>query len=73
MQSLRGGDAKARACLLHLVGEGLMSSLYEAVALVVLVALIGFWEWRSAAVLALLPKWHCVYSNEAAIVFCRHP
>jgi len=30
-----------------------MSSLYEAVGLVVLVALIGFWEWRSAAVLAL--------------------
>jgi multidrug efflux pump subunit AcrB len=30
-----------------------MSSLYEAVALVVLVALIGFWEWRSGAVLAL--------------------
>jgi multidrug efflux pump subunit AcrB len=30
-----------------------MSSLYEAVALVVFVALIGFWEWRSAAVLAL--------------------
>jgi multidrug efflux pump subunit AcrB len=30
-----------------------MSSLYEAVALVVLVAFIGFWEWRSAAVLAL--------------------
>lgn len=30
-----------------------MSSLYEAVALVVLVALVGFWEWRSAAVLAL--------------------
>ena len=33
--------------------ELFMSSLYEAVALVVLVALIGFWEWRSAAVLAL--------------------
>lgn len=30
-----------------------MSSLYEAVALVVFVALLGFWEWRSAAVLAL--------------------
>jgi multidrug efflux pump subunit AcrB len=30
-----------------------MSSLYEAVALVVLVALIGFFEWRSATVLAL--------------------
>jgi multidrug efflux pump subunit AcrB len=30
-----------------------MSSLYEAVALVVFVALIGFWEWRSATVLAL--------------------
>ncbi|MBS2015104.1 MAG: efflux RND transporter permease subunit [Deltaproteobacteria bacterium] len=30
-----------------------MSSLYEAVALVVFVALIGFWEWRSAAVLAM--------------------
>lgn len=30
-----------------------MSSLYEAVVLVVLVALIGFWEWRSALLLAL--------------------
>ncbi len=30
-----------------------MSSLYEAVGLVVLVALIGFWEWRSAMLLAL--------------------
>lgn len=28
-------------------------SLYEAVALVVLVAFIGFWEWRSAALIAL--------------------
>ena len=31
----------------------LMSSLWEAVVLVVLVALIGFWEWRSAVLLAL--------------------
>jgi multidrug efflux pump subunit AcrB len=30
-----------------------MTSLYEAVALVVFIALIGFWEWRSAAVLAM--------------------
>jgi multidrug efflux pump subunit AcrB len=30
-----------------------MNSLYEAVALVVLVALIGFWEWRSALLMAL--------------------
>lgn len=30
-----------------------MQSLYEAIVLVVLVALIGFWEWRSALVLAL--------------------
>jgi multidrug efflux pump subunit AcrB len=30
-----------------------MSSLYEAIALVVLVGLIGFWEWRSALLLAL--------------------
>jgi multidrug efflux pump subunit AcrB len=30
-----------------------MSSLYEAVILVVLVALIGFWEWRSAMLIAL--------------------
>ncbi|HVJ93770.1 MAG TPA: efflux RND transporter permease subunit, partial [Labilithrix sp.] len=29
------------------------SSLYEAVGLVVVIALIGFWEWRSATVLAL--------------------
>ena len=28
-------------------------SLYEAIALVVVIALIGFWEWRSAALLAL--------------------
>jgi multidrug efflux pump subunit AcrB len=30
-----------------------MSSLYEAIALVVLVAFIGFWEWRSALLMAL--------------------
>lgn len=30
-----------------------MQSLYEAIVLVVLVALIGFWEWRSALVMAL--------------------
>lgn len=30
-----------------------MTSLYEAVALVVFIALVGFWEWRSASVLAL--------------------
>lgn len=30
-----------------------MRSLYEAVILVVVVALIGFWEWRSALLLAL--------------------
>lgn len=30
-----------------------MKSLYEAIALVVLVALIGFWEWRSAMLMAL--------------------
>jgi multidrug efflux pump len=30
-----------------------MRSLYEAIGLVVLVALIGFWEWRSAFLLAL--------------------
>ncbi|MDB4995906.1 MAG: AcrB/AcrD/AcrF family protein, partial [Myxococcaceae bacterium] len=30
-----------------------MQSLYEAVGLVVLVALIGFWEWRSAVLMAL--------------------
>ncbi|MFB3922968.1 MAG: efflux RND transporter permease subunit [Terriglobia bacterium] len=30
-----------------------MRSLYEAVVLVVVVALIGFWEWRSAVLLAL--------------------
>ncbi len=31
----------------------LMNSLYEAVVLVVLVSLVGFWEWRSALLLAL--------------------
>ena len=30
-----------------------MTSLYEAVGLVVLVSLIGFWEWRSALLIAL--------------------
>jgi multidrug efflux pump subunit AcrB len=30
-----------------------MNSLYEAVFLVVLVSLIGFWEWRSALLMAL--------------------
>jgi multidrug efflux pump subunit AcrB len=30
-----------------------MASLYEAVVLVVLVSLIGFWEWRSALLMAL--------------------
>jgi multidrug efflux pump subunit AcrB len=30
-----------------------MGSLYEAVVLVVLVSLIGFWEWRSALLMAL--------------------
>ena len=30
-----------------------MKSLYEAIALVVLVSLIGFWEWRSALLMAL--------------------
>ena len=30
-----------------------MTSLWEAVALVVLVSFIGFWEWRSAALMAL--------------------
>jgi multidrug efflux pump subunit AcrB len=30
-----------------------MDALYEAIALVVLVSLIGFWEWRSALLMAL--------------------
>jgi multidrug efflux pump subunit AcrB len=30
-----------------------MGSLYEAIALVVIIALIGFWEWRSALLLAI--------------------
>ncbi|HKB08368.1 MAG TPA: efflux RND transporter permease subunit [Candidatus Polarisedimenticolia bacterium] len=30
-----------------------MQSLYEAIALVVLVALVGFWEWRTALLMAL--------------------
>ena len=33
--------------------ELFMDSLYEAIILVVLVALIGFWEWRSAALMAI--------------------
>jgi len=32
--------------------ELFMSSLYEAIALVVIVSLIGFWEWRSALLMA---------------------
>ncbi|MGO9602047.1 MAG: efflux RND transporter permease subunit [Candidatus Binataceae bacterium] len=31
----------------------LMDALYEAIVLVVLVALVGFWEWRSALLIAL--------------------
>jgi multidrug efflux pump subunit AcrB len=30
-----------------------MGSLYEAIALVVIIALVGFWEWRSALLLAI--------------------
>jgi multidrug efflux pump subunit AcrB len=30
-----------------------MKSLYEAIGLVILVALVGFWEWRSALLMAL--------------------
>ena len=30
-----------------------MTSLYEAIALVVIIALIGFWEWRSAMLMAI--------------------
>jgi len=30
-----------------------MTSLYEAIVLVVIIALIGFWEWRSAVLMAL--------------------
>src|SRR5438270_11943789 len=30
-----------------------MTSLYEAIVLVVIVSLIGFWEWRSALLMAL--------------------
>jgi multidrug efflux pump len=30
-----------------------MNSLYEAIVLVVLVSLVGFWEWRSALLMAL--------------------
>lgn len=33
--------------------ELFMSSLWEAIVLVVIVALIGFWEWRSALLMAL--------------------
>jgi len=33
--------------------ELFMNSLYEAIALVVIVSLIGFWEWRSALLMAL--------------------
>jgi multidrug efflux pump len=33
--------------------ELFMSSLWEAVVLVVVIALIGFWEWRSALLLAI--------------------
>jgi multidrug efflux pump subunit AcrB len=30
-----------------------MNSLYEAIVLIVIVALIGFWDWRGAAIMAL--------------------
>ena len=29
-----------------------MGSLYEAIVLVVIVALVGFWDWRAAALMA---------------------
>src|SRR5262249_55536426 len=33
--------------------ELFMTSLYEAIGLVILVSLLGFWEWRSALLIAL--------------------
>ena len=30
-----------------------MDALYEAIALVVIVSLVGFWEWRSAVLMAI--------------------
>lgn len=33
--------------------ELFMDALYEAIALVILVSLVGFWEWRSALLMAL--------------------
>ena len=30
-----------------------MEALFEAIGLVVLIALIGFWEWRSALLMAI--------------------
>jgi multidrug efflux pump subunit AcrB len=41
--------------------ELFMTSLYEAVILVVITALIGFWEWRSALLMALcIPTTLCM-------------
>src|SRR6202453_1683482 len=34
-------------------GDLFMDALYEAIALVVIVSLIGFWEWRSAVLMAI--------------------
>ena len=36
----------------HELVKLLMSSLYEAIVLVVIVALVGFWDWRAAALMA---------------------
>lgn len=35
------------------IGHLFMSSLYEAILLIVLVSFIGFWEWRAALLMAL--------------------
>jgi len=51
-----------------------MNSLYEAVILVVIVSLIGFWEWRSAALLdAGIMRLRPVMITVGATVFALFP
>jgi uncharacterized protein with NAD-binding domain and iron-sulfur cluster len=46
--------------------------LLEAVVLVVIVSLIGFWEWRSALLMALSTAWSCwARSRQGRAVVCQ--
>ncbi len=56
----------------------LMGSLYEAIVLVVIVALIGFWDWRAAMLMAAsIPsdawRWLSVSFTFLVLTFNRFP